>query len=182
MGAKGSEMRTPDVQPTLAGGLITLRPLRADDWDALFAVASDPLLWEQHPERERYREEVFREFFRVALETRSAFAVLENASGAIIGSSRYHGYDADTSEIEIGWSFLARRCWGGTYNGEMKQLMLDHAFQFVDQVVFLIGAQNIRSRRAVERLGAVLLEAHPSSGPETVVYGLRKSRDRQAST
>jgi N-acetyltransferase len=171
-------MTSPDLQPTLRGTLVTLRPLRTDDWDALFDVASDPLLWEQHPERERYREEVFREFFRIALETRSAFAVIENASGSMIGSSRFHGYDATTSEIEIGWSFLARRYWGGTYNGEMKQLMLDHAFQFVEQVVFLIGAQNIRSCRAVERLGAVLLEGHPSSGPATVVYGLRKPEAR----
>jgi N-acetyltransferase len=170
-------MTLVDLQPTLTGTLVTLRPLRADDWDALFAVASDPLLWEQHPERERYREEVFREFFRIAMASQSAFAVLDASDGTIIGSSRYHGHDAAAREIEIGWSFLARRCWGGTYNREMKRLMLEHAFTFVDRVVFVVGEQNTRSRRAVERLGAVLLEAHPSGGEERVVYALTKPRE-----
>jgi N-acetyltransferase len=163
-----------DLQPTLTGTLVTLRPLRAADWEELFAVASDPLLWEQHPERERYREEVFREFFRIALASQSAFAVLDASDGTIIGSSRYHGHDAAAREIEIGWSFLARRCWGGTYNREMKRMMLDHAFTFVDRVVFVVGEKNTRSRRAVERLGAVLLDAHPSASAESVVYGLTK--------
>jgi N-acetyltransferase len=165
-----------DLQPTLTGTLVTLRPLRAADWEELFAVASDPLLWEQHPERERYREEVFREFFRIALASQSAFAVIERASGEIIGSSRYHDYDATASRIEIGWSFLARRCWGGIYNREMKQLMLDHAFTFVDLVIFVVGEKNTRSRRAVERLGARLIDLDlPSGWPDTVVYGLRKT-------
>ncbi|MDZ4258175.1 MAG: GNAT family N-acetyltransferase [Gemmatimonadales bacterium] len=161
-----------DLQPTLPGELVTVRPLRADDWTALYQVASDRLIWEQHPASDRYREEVFREFFRVALELRSAFVVLDAQTGAVIGSTRYHGHDFVAREIEIGWTFLARSHWGGRYNAELKQLMLDHAFGFVDRVIFVIGRYNIRSRRAIEKSGAVLLEGHPASGPDRVVYGI----------
>lgn len=161
---------TIDLQPTLRGSLLELRPLRADDWDALYAVASDPLIWEQHPDRERYKEDVFREFFRVALESEAAFVAIDLHDGRIIGSSRYHGYDAEAREIEIGWTFLARSHWGGRYNGEMKQLMLQHAFQFVDNVIFLIGPQNHRSRAAIERIGGEFVGSRFERGRESVVY------------
>lgn len=88
--------------------------------------------------------------------------------------SRYHGFNADAREIEIGWTFLARSHWGGRYNGELKQLMLEHAFQFVDRVIFVIGAENTRSRLAVERIGATLLASHTSEGPGRVVYAISR--------
>ena len=144
-----------DLQPTLEGRLLRLAPLRPDDWDRLYAVASDPLIWEQHPQRDRYTEEVFRVFFREALESGGAFLVMDSKTGQVIGSSRYHDYDEQKSEIEIGWTFLARSHWGGTCNREMKQLMLDHAFKFVDRVVFSVGPQNWRSQKALEKIGAV---------------------------
>ena len=144
-----------DPQPVLAGDLLTLRPLRPDDWDALYAVASDPLIWAQHPAADRYRPDVFRAFFDDALASGGALVARDNASRAVIGSSRFHGYDAEASEVEIGWSFLARACWGGRYNGEMKHLMLDHAFKSVDRVIFVVGRQNLRSQQAVERIGGV---------------------------
>jgi RimJ/RimL family protein N-acetyltransferase len=147
----------PELQPHLVGERTELRPLRAEDWEALFAAASDPLIWEQHPARDRYKEEVFREYFRGALESGGAFAVLDRASRCIIGSTRYCNYDAAQSEIEIGWTFLIRSHWGGKYNGEMKRLMLDHAFRFVRNVVFQVGPENMRSRRAVEKTGGVLV-------------------------
>jgi RimJ/RimL family protein N-acetyltransferase len=147
----------PELQPHLVGERTELRPLRAEDWEALFAAASDPLIWEQHPARDRYKEEVFREYFRGALESGGAFAVLDRASRGIIGSTRYCNYDAAQSEIEIGWTFLIRSHWGGKYNGEMKRLMLDHAFRFVRNVVFQVGPENMRSRRAVEKIGGVLV-------------------------
>src|ERR1041384_4384369 len=118
-----------DLQPHLKGELIELQPLTPEDWDDLFAVASDPLIWEQHPESDRYKEEVFRSFFRKAMESRGAFVILDAKDGRVIGSSRYHGYDPEKSEVEIGWTFLARKYWGGLYNRELKQLMLDHAFR-----------------------------------------------------
>jgi N-acetyltransferase len=144
-----------DLQPNLKGELIELRPLTPEDWDDLFAVASDPLIWEQHPESDRYKEDVFKTFFREALESGGAFVVIDKKSQQIIGSTRFFGYDPEKSEIEIGWTFLARRYWGGQYNREMKQLMLDHAFKFVKSVVFYVGQTNIRSQKATEKIGGI---------------------------
>src|SRR5688572_29140764 len=144
-----------DLQPTLRGSLLALRPLRADDWDALYAVAADPLIWEQHPESDRYKEDVFRRYFQGAIDSGGAFVILDAADGRVIGSSRYAGYDESAREIEIGWTFLARSHWGGTYNRDLKDLMLRHAFQFVDRVLFVVGPQNLRSQKALEKIGAV---------------------------
>ena len=104
-----------ELQPVLTGELVELRPLRPDDWDALYAVASDPLIWEQHPNSDRYEPEVFREFFNDALACGGAFLVTDAKTGDAIGSSRYFGYDEAASEIEIGWTFLARAYWGGPF-------------------------------------------------------------------
>jgi len=165
-----------DLQPTLKGELLELRPLRPEDFRDLFAVACDPLIWEQHPNRDRYQEEVFQEFFRQALECGGAFVAIDLKDGRIIGSSRYHGYNEEKSEIEIGWTFLARSYWGGRFNGEMKQLMLRHAFQFVDSVVFLIGPKNFRSQKAVEKIGAVRIGLGPDSrGHEAFAYQITAS-------
>jgi RimJ/RimL family protein N-acetyltransferase len=145
---------TFDLQPVLKGELIELRPLTSEDWDDLFAVASDPLIWEQHPESDRYKEEVFKVFFREALESGGAFVVIDKENQQIIGSTRFYGHDPEKSEIEIGWTFLARKYWGGRYNAEMKRLLLDHAFKFVQTVVFFVGQNNIRSQTAMEKIGA----------------------------
>ncbi len=144
-----------DLQPILKGELLELRPVRADDFDDLFAVASDPLIWEQHPSNDRYKPEVFKEFFRQAMESGGALVAIDLRDGRVIGSSRFNGYDETQSEIEIGWTFLARSHWGGVYNREMKRLMLQHAFRFVNRVIFLIGPRNLRSQRAMERIGGV---------------------------
>ena len=160
-----------ELQPVLKGELLELRPLRAEDFDALFAVASDPLIWEQHPSNDRYQEDVFREFFDGAMRSGGAFIALDRRDGRVIGSSRFHSYLEETSEIEIGFTFLARSHWGGRFNGEMKRLMLRHAFRFVDRVVFLVGVANLRSRRAVEKVGGVLRESRrDAKGREIVVY------------
>ena len=123
-----------DLQPTLKGELLELRPVRAEDFVDLFAVASDPLIWEQHPSNDRYKLEVFKEFFRQAMESGGALVAIDLHDGRVIGSSRFNGYDETQSEIEIGWRFLAMAHWGGVYNGEMKRLMLQHAFRFVNRV------------------------------------------------
>jgi RimJ/RimL family protein N-acetyltransferase len=143
-----------DLQPHLNGELIELRPLTPEDWGDLFAVASDPLIWEQHPERDRYKDDVFKVFFKEALASGGALAVIDKKNQQIIGSTRFYGFDAEKSEIEIGWTFLARKYWGGSYNREMKQLMLHHAFKFVENVLFLVGQTNFRSQRAMEKIGA----------------------------
>jgi len=144
-----------DLQPHLKGELIELRPLKPKDWNDLFAVASDPLIWEQHPESDRYKEDVFKVFFREALECGGACVVIDSKSQRIIGSTRFYGYNPEKSEIEIGWTFLARKYWGGRYNAEMKRLLLNHAFKFVESVVFLVGEKNFRSQRAMEKIGAI---------------------------
>lgn len=159
-----------DLQPTLRGPLLVLRPLAGEDFDDLFAAASDPLIWEQHPERDRYTEEKFRRYFEGAMRSGGAFAVTDADTGKIVGSSRYHGYDPQASEIEIGWTFLARDYWGGAYNREMKRLMLEHAFGFVERVVLLIGPDNIRSQRAAEKIGAVRAGSRVADGRESLVY------------
>ena len=142
-----------DLQPTRTGELLSLRPLRRDDFKALFAVASDPLIWQQHPAKNRHEEAVFRQFFEESIASRGALVATQKETNDVIGSSRYHAYDATASEVEIGWTFLARAYWGGTYNREMKRLMLSHAFQFVESIVLLVGPDNIRSQRAVEKIG-----------------------------
>lgn len=143
-----------DFQPTLVGDLITLRPLTADDFEALHTAASDPLIWEQHPDPSRYRREVFENnFFASALASDSAFVVIDNASQKIVGSSRYYEWDADKKGIAIGYTFLARSHWGGAVNREMKRLMLDHAFRSAKTAWFHVGSTNWRSRKAMEKIG-----------------------------
>jgi N-acetyltransferase len=165
-----------DLQPILKGKLLGLRPLRAEDFDGLYGVASDPLIWEQHPNNDRHRKGVFREFFREALDSGGALIATDSNDGLIIGSSRFYGYDQEKSEVEIGWSFLARSYWGGIYNGEMKQLMLRHAFKFVDHVVFLVGPQNLRSQKALLKIGAVRMGSRLNSyGRDSFVYQITAS-------
>ncbi len=165
-----------DLQPILKGELLQLRPLRPEDFHDLYAVASDPLIWEQHPIQDRYKEEVFKSFFREALESCGTLIAIDSKDGGVIGSSRFHGYDKEKSEIEIGWTFLARSHWGGVYNGEMKQLMLRHAFRFVNSVVFLVGPQNVRSQRAMEKIGGVRVGTRPDGGGrDSVVYRITAS-------
>ncbi len=153
-----------DPQPTLIGSLVEARPLRASDCDALFAVASDPLIWEQHPEPDRHEPAVFQRFFRESLRSGGALLVHDARSRQVIGSSRFHGYDEERSEVEIGWTFLARSHWGGRYNGELKRLMLDHAFRFVRTVILYVSPSNIRSQRAVHGIGGIREPARDSPG------------------
>ena len=163
-----------ELQPTLRGTLLELRPLRRGDFEDLLGVASDRLIWEQHPVRDRYRREVFTGFFEDAMRSGGALAVIDLADGRIIGSSRFHGYDAERSEIEIGWTFLARSHWGGVYNREMKQLMLRHAFRFVRRVIFLVGPANLRSQKAMEKIGGVRAGVRrDDTGLESLVYEIQ---------
>jgi RimJ/RimL family protein N-acetyltransferase len=142
------------LQPILENELVKLVPLKQDDFDILYQVASDPLIWEQHPNKNRYERIVFEKFFKDAIESGGAFLVVEKKTGEIIGSSRYYDLDEEKKSIAIGYTFLARKYWGTTFNRAIKTLMLDHAFKFVDKVIFHVGAKNIRSQKAIEKLGA----------------------------
>jgi RimJ/RimL family protein N-acetyltransferase len=148
-------MPQPDFQPTLTGPTVTLRPITPGDWAELYAAGSDPKIWEVHPSPDRYTEPNFRKFFDGALHSKTAFAFVDRASGRLIGSSRYHGYETEKSEVEIGWTFLARSHWGGVTNREVKRLMLDHAFTVVDTVIFWVGETNWRSQGAMTKIGGI---------------------------
>ena len=145
-----------DLQPTLTGERVIVRPVATTDWESMFAAAADPKIWELHPAPDRYQEAVFRQYFDDAIACGSAFAFVDRNNGDVIGSSRYYGYDPVASEVEIGWTFLSRAYWGGSHNAEIKRLMLEHAFTFVGTVVFWVGETNLRSRKAMEKIGGVL--------------------------
>jgi N-acetyltransferase len=167
---------TFELQPILKSEILELRPLRAEDFEELYAVASDPLIWEQHPNSDRYKLDVFRKFFDEALESGGALIAIDRRDDRVIGSSRFHCYDLERSEIEIGWTFLARSHWGGVYNGEMKRLMLSHVFKFVDNVIFFVGSTNLRSQRAVEKIGGVRIGAkRDPNGRENFIFRITRS-------
>jgi RimJ/RimL family protein N-acetyltransferase len=170
-----------DYQPTLIGGLLRVQPLRETDFPELYAVAADPAIWEQHPARDRHERQVFEPYLRSLLSSREALVAIDRATGAVIGMSRFHGYSPARSEVEIGWTFLARSHWGGTYNGELKRLMLGHAFRTVTTVIFLVSPENVRSRRAVEKLGAIRSGWRPDgSGLTSIEYRITESASRES--
>lgn len=143
-----------NLQPTLENEFVKIEPLKAGDFETLYNVASDPLIWEQHPNPDRYKRPVFEIFFKGAMESESAFLVFDSQTGRAIGSSRYYDLNTNTKSIAIGYTFLAKDHWGGLYNPALKTLMLNHAFTFIDNVILHIGANNIRSQKATEKLGA----------------------------
>ncbi len=144
-----------NLQPVLENELILLQPLQQNDFERLFAVASDPLIWEQHPNKDRYKREVFQTYFEGAVESKGALLVIDKATGEVAGSSRFYEYNEADSSLLIGYTFIARKFWGKAYNPAMKTLMIDHAFQYVDKILFHIGANNTRSQIAIGRIGAV---------------------------
>ncbi|MGZ3399157.1 MAG: GNAT family N-acetyltransferase [Caulobacteraceae bacterium] len=166
-------------QPRLQGERLLLRPVTPQDWAPLYALGSDPLVWEAHPASDRWREPVFRAYFEDGLASGGALVAEEAASGAVIGWSRYSGQYVDPGEVEIGWTFLGRDWWGGVYNGEMKRLMLAHAFRYVDRVILRIGETNGRSRRAAEKIGARLQPGRtgeePTPGVVHLFYAVEKA-------
>lgn len=157
MGGAQLSAATFDLQPRIAGLRIDLRPMSLADWGPLLAAASDPLIWEQHPESDRWKPDVFKRYFDGGMASGGALVVIDRTNGRVIGSSRYANLDTEASEVEIGWTFLERRYWGGTFNREMKMLMIGHAFRFVDRVVFVVGENNLRSQKALEKIGARFL-------------------------
>ena len=144
-----------NLQPDLLEDDITkLIPLKETDFEALFAIASDPLMWELHPIKDRYKKEVFQPFFDAAVSSQSSFAIIDATTKQIIGTTRFYDYKPENSSIAIGYTFLDRKYWGGPHNKSNKKLLIDYAFQHVDSIYFHVGAENLRSQKAVLKLGA----------------------------
>lgn len=168
-----------DPQIILQDERVLLRPLQEADFDALFAVASDPDIWAQHPAKERSTREGFQAFFQQALENKAAFVSIDKTNQIIIGSTRYHPCPDSEDAIEIGWTFLARKYWGGTWNATIKHLMIAYAHSHFNWVLFHIHKDNLRSRKAVEKIGAEKIESMDKipvtlRSPGNVVYGIKK--------
>jgi RimJ/RimL family protein N-acetyltransferase len=142
-----------NIQPTLENEQLILLPLQEDDFDALYAVASDPDIWKQHPNKDRWKREVFQTFFEGAMQSKGTFKIIDKATGDIMGSTRFYDYNEQENSILIGYTFYATRFWGKGINHTVKTMMLDYIFQFVSKVYFHIGAENIRSQIAISRLG-----------------------------
>ena len=157
-----------NLQKVLSGELVTLRPLTVNDYADLFKAASDPLIWELHPQPDRYKPEVFKLFFEEALKSKGAYVILDKATSEVIGSSRYYDYSETNSSVLIGYTFLVRKCWGGNYNKDLKKLMINYALEFVKTTYFQVGINNIRSQRAMEKIGGIntgIEEVSISYGP-----------------
>lgn len=148
-----------ELQPTfLFNEKIKLKPLHETDFDNLFEVASNPKVWEQHPNPNRYKLEDFTNYFKGAMESKGAFLVLDSETNEVVGCSRYYDFNADDKSVLIGYTFIGTKFWGNGYNKALKKLMLDYAFQFVDKIYFHVGALNIRSQKAIEKIGAVKVD------------------------
>jgi RimJ/RimL family protein N-acetyltransferase len=168
-----------ELQPSIDNQWIKLEPLEPGDFEALYSVASDPLIWEQHPNKNRYQREVFATYFQGAIESGGAFRVIDNTTGTLIGSSRYYDLDEAKRLVAVGYTFISRDHWGGGWNRALKTLMLEHAFQFVDRVIFHVGVDNLRSRRAMEKLGAVhigeaAMSYYGERSQQNVIYEIDK--------
>jgi RimJ/RimL family protein N-acetyltransferase len=178
--ARSAAAPVPDLQPTLAGATLLLRPLAPEDFDALHAAACDPEIWALHPEPTRWQREVYARYFESGLAGGGALVAVERSSGVIVGSSRYYHWKPESGEITVGYTFLVRRLWGGAANREMKALMLDHAFGFARAIWFDVGAGNLRSRRAMEKLGATLARETPANAATGAAAHVHYRIERQA--
>lgn len=145
-----------NVQPILETENVKLIPLQENDFERLFQVASDPLIWEQHPNKNRYKREVFKTFFEGAMLSKGAFLILDKVSGEVAGSTRFYDFDKNENSIFIGYTFYGRKFWGSKLNPQVKKMMVDYILNDVDLVKFHVGKENFRSRKAMEKLGAEL--------------------------
>ena len=164
------------LQPTLTNEIVQIVPLKESDFDDLYYIASDKLLWEQHPEKERYKIDVFQAFFKTAIASKSAFKFVDVKTGNTIGTSRYYEFNEIEKNVAIGFTFIDRKYWATPYNRAVKNLMINHAFQFVENIIFHVGDTNFRSQKAVEKLGALHTETflNEENGRTHITYTLTK--------
>ncbi len=159
-----------NLQPTLIGKRISLRPLQQEDFDNLFLAASDPKIWEAHPIPDRYLPETFKTYFEKLLDSKGALVITDNQNSEVIGTSSFYDYLEHEKSVIIGYTFLTRKYWGGSFNHELKKLMMDYAFHFVETCLFHVGADNIRSRKAMLKIGGVLFDEFEKIGFRGKLY------------
>ncbi|MFZ4404559.1 MAG: GNAT family N-acetyltransferase [Pseudobdellovibrionaceae bacterium] len=167
--------------PTFETSHFILRSLKAEDYDALYLAASDPKIWEQHPANDRHTAKGFLNFWQTIFAYPGSMAIIDRKSNEIIGTSSFYDYSPEKKEVTIGYTFLSRAYWGGHFNFEIKKVMIEYAFSFADKVNFHVGSQNLRSRMALKKIGAVQIaefEKKQSVGPAmiNVVYQIDKLR------
>lgn len=168
------------IQQELSNDNVILKPLQKSDFNALYFLASDPEVWDQHPSKDRYKKEVFETFFKGAMESKGAFVIVDKATDEIVGSTRFYDYDEEQNGIFVGYTFYGKAFWGKGYNSQVKKLMLDYIFDFVDHVNFHVGAENFRSRSAMEKLkandlGEIEVEYFGESTRTNILYRLNKT-------
>lgn len=167
------------IQPILENDKVILFPLLKDDFDALYVVASDPKVWEQHPNKDRWQKDIFQSFFDGAMQSKGAFKIVDIQTGEVAGSTRFYDYNEKDNSILIGYTFYGTKFWGKGMNPSVKKLMMEYIFQYVDKVYFNIGALNVRSQIAISRLGAVKIAeediAYYGEAPKrNFVYEIKK--------
>ena len=138
----------------------------------MFLIASDKKIWEQHPENDRWKRDKFSSFFENVIANEfGMLKIYDKILNKIIGSTRFYSLDKIDNSIKIGFTFIVREYWGTTINYQVKDMMISHAFRFLDKIYFDIGENNIRSIKAVEKLGAIFFSADHKG---IVVYKLNK--------
>lgn len=172
------KQNTMDLQPTLENELLTIRPMKNGDLESLYIVAKDPKIWEQHPCKRHLKTE-FEKFFVESIESNGALIITDKLTNEIIGSSKFKVFDGFSNEVESGWTFLSRKYWGGKYNKLVKNLMIEHAFKYVNNIIFYVAKHNIRSQKAVEKMnGQKVSESEysklPKTSPDNVTFVLKK--------
>lgn len=159
-----------NLQPVLKDENVLLKPLSIDDFEKLYQVARDPEVWAMHPNKERYKRPVFQNFFEAALASKGAFLVVDRKTQEVLGSTRFYEFNPDTKSVLIGYTFYGTKWWGKNINSTVKKLMLDYIFREVDQVIFHVGKDNVRSVKAMTKLGA------ENTGEEEIAYYGEDSR------
>lgn len=168
-----------NLQPFLENKLIRIRPLRINDLEPMYTIAKDPRIWEQHP-CDRYKRTEFERFFSESIQSKGALTILDQQTNQVIGSSRFKRIKGFQNGIEIGWSFLDRSYWGGATNKVVKGLMIQYAFSFIDHILFYVAKSNVRSQKAVEKIGAQKINPStfpmlPRKGEDTLTFMIKKT-------
>lgn len=151
-----------EVRPvTLEGRFVRLEPLADRHVEELWAAGADPSIWTYMAVTPTSLEDM-RQIIASALEQQARgsqlpFAVIERTSGRAIGSTRYLDIRPRERGLEIGWTWYGIPWQGTVVNSECKLLLLRHAFEDLGcvRVCLKTDARNLRSQRAIERLGAV---------------------------